>query len=117
MHVLVIEFDRTRQGETRREKRFWTFDQPDVAERETVRFEQLVHAGGTQFLRGGDRLTFQESRLYVVDADNETLARQKASAGDARLLRHAFNPALTDPAYWDELLEQLEADEAKAEPR
>lgn len=111
MYVLIIEFDRTRQGETRREKRFWTFAQRGEAEHEAARFEHLVHAGSPQFLRSGDRLTFQESRLYLADENDESLAKQKASSGDARLLRHAFNPAIANPAYWDEFLAQLEAEE------
>jgi hypothetical protein len=116
MYVLIIEFDRKRQGEPRRERRFWTFDQRAAAERETERFERLVHAGSTQFLKNGDRLTFQESRLYLADIDDESLAKQKASNGDAELLRHAFNPAIANPAYWEEFLAQLEAGEEKTGP-
>jgi len=112
MYVLVIEFDRTRLGETRRDKRIWTFNQRDAAERESEHFSRLAQAGSTNFLRSGDKLTFQESRLYLVDTADELSARQKISSGDASLVRHAFNPALTNPEYWDELLAQL--DEAES---
>jgi len=52
----------------------------------------------------------------LADTDNESLAKQMASDGDARLLRHAFNPALTNPAHCEEFLAQLEADEERAGP-
>jgi len=111
MYVLVIEFDRTRRGETRREKRFWAFSQQSLANREAEHFARLAHAGSTNFLRNGDKLTFQESLLYLADTDDEQVAKRKASVGDAQLVQHAFNPALHNPSYWEEFLAQLEHDE------
>jgi hypothetical protein len=113
MYVLIIEFDRTRQGETRHEKRLWTFSERGEAERETERFAHLVRAGSTQYLKGGDKLSFQESRLYFVDTNDRQTAEQRASKGDAQLIQHAFNPALDNPAYWEEFLAQLEVEAAK----
>lgn len=113
MYVLIIEFDRTRQGETRREKRLWTFSERGAAERETERFTHLVRAGSTQYLKGGDKLSFQESRFYFVDTDDKQTAELRASNGDAQLIHHAFNPALDNPAYWEEFLAELDAEAAK----
>jgi hypothetical protein len=113
MYVLVIEFDRTRPAETRREKRLWTFSERGEAERETERFADLVRAGSTQYLKGGDKLSFQESRLYFVETNDKETAELRASNGDAQLIHHAFNPALDNPTYWEEFLAQLEAETAK----
>ena len=113
MYVLIIEFDRMRQGETHREKRLWTFSERGEAERETERFAHLVRAGSPQYLKGGDKLSFQESRLYFVAADDKQTAELRASNGDAQLIHHAFNPALDNPAYWEEFLAQLEVEAAK----
>lgn len=40
MQVLVIAFDRTRQGKTRREKRYWTFADSGDAELEPAAFPE-----------------------------------------------------------------------------
>jgi len=111
MYVLIIEFDRTREGTTRRESRIWTFWDRKAADLEAERFATLAQAGSINFLRNGDRLTFQECRLFEVDESNTEVARQRALAGDARLLRHAFNPALDNPTYWQEFLAELEREE------
>jgi hypothetical protein len=108
MYVLVIEFDRMRGGETRREKRFWTFADQHHAETEAQHFARLAHAGSTNFLRNGDKLTFQESRLYSADTDDRHAAKRHALSGEARLLHHAFNPALENPSYWDAVLDKLD---------
>jgi len=108
MFLLVIEFDRTRGGETRRERRFWTYADQREAEAETSHFAQLAHAGSTNFLRNGDKLTFQECRLYRADTDDRKLARQIAASGKAHLLRHAFNPALHNAGYWEKVLDRLD---------
>ena len=112
MYVLVIEFDRMRDGETRREKRFLTFADQHHAETESRHFARLAHAGSVNFLRNGDKLTFQESRLYHADTDDRHTARRHATSGEAKLLHHAFNPALENPSYWDEVLGKLDEGEA-----
>ena len=112
MYVLVIEFDRMRDGATRREKRFWTFSDQRHAETEYHHFARLAHAGSTNFLRNGDKLTFQESRLYSVDTDDRHAAKRHALSGEAKLLNHAFNPALENPSYWDRVLDKLDEGEA-----
>jgi len=112
MYVLVIEFDRMRDGEARRETRYWTFTDRRHAEAEAHRFASLAHAGSTNFLRNGDKLTFQESRLYSVDTDDRHVAKRHATSGEAKLLHHAFNPALQNPSYWDEVLGKLDQGEA-----
>jgi hypothetical protein len=112
MYVLVIEFDRMRDGATRRERRFWTFADQRHAETEAQHFARLAHAGSTNFLRNGDKLTFQESRLYNANTDDRHTARRHAMSGEARLLHHAFNPALQNPSYWDEVLDKLDEGEA-----
>jgi hypothetical protein len=112
MYVLVIEFDRMRDGETRRERRFWTFADRHHAEAEHHHFASLAHAGSTNFLRNGDKLTFQESRLYDSNTDDRPLAKQHALSGEARLLHHAFNPALENPSYWETVLDRLDEGEA-----
>jgi hypothetical protein len=108
MYVLVIEFDRTRGGETHREKRVWAISNRKVAEEEAERFTRLAQAGSTNFLKGGDKLTFQECRLYFSDTDDQQVAKEKVSAGEAKLLAHAFNPGLNNPEYWEEFLAQLD---------
>ena len=112
MYVLVIEFDRMRDGETRREKRFWAFADRHHAETEHHHFARLAHAGSTNFLRNGDKLTFQESRLYSADTDDRHTAKRHALSGEAKLLHHAFNPALENPSYWDAVLDKLDEGEA-----
>ena len=111
MYVLVIEFDRTRDGETHREIRFWTFTEHQRAEAEAARFASLAHAGSTNFLRNGDKLTFQESRLYNANTDDRHAAKRQATSGEAKLLHHAFNPALRNPSYWDDVLGRLDEGE------
>jgi hypothetical protein len=112
MYVLVIEFDRMRDGETRREKRFWTFADRHHAETECHHFARLAHAGSINFLRNGDKLTFQESRLYHADTEDRQIAKRHATTGEAKLLHHAFNPAITKPTYWDEVLAKLDEGDA-----
>ena len=112
MYVLVIEFDRMRDGETRREKRFWTFADRQHAETESRHFASLAHAGSVNFLRNGDKLTFQESRLYHAETDDRHTAKRHATSGEAKLLHHAFNPAIENPSYWDEVLGKLDEGEA-----
>jgi len=115
MYVLVIEFDRIRDGETRRETRFWTFTDRHDATTEAQHFARLAQAGSVNFLRNGDKLTFQESRLYRADTEDRHAARRHAISGEAKLLHHAFNPAIENPAYWDEVLDKLDEGELEDE--
>lgn len=115
MYVLVIEFDRMRDGATRRETRFWTFTDRHDATTEAQHFARLAQAGSVNFLRNGDKLTFQESRLYRADTEDRHAARRHAISGEAKLLHHAFNPAIENPAYWDEVLDKLDEGELEDE--
>ena len=40
------------------------------------------------------------------------VAKRHAISGEAKLLHHAFNPALQNPSYWDEVLGKLDQGEA-----
>lgn len=108
MYVLVIEFDRLRGERTSRERRLWVYERKNDADIEAARFTRLAHAGSIQFLRNGDRVTFQECRLYSSAASDPKDAAADIASGKARLLQHAFNPALSDPGYWETVLEKLD---------
>ena len=108
MYILEIEFDRARDGETRREKRIWAFSEKATAEAEAEQFTRLAQAGSVNFLRGGDKLALQECRLYLADASDHETAKAMVVAGKAQLLRHGFNPGLDNPDYWEEFLAQLD---------
>lgn len=112
MYIVEIDFDREQKGQTKRERRWWPYRDRARAGAEADRFSRLAHAGGIRILRNGDKITFQECRLYDVDTNDSNEARQLIEADQARLLVHAFNPAIDDPAYWDEVLDWLEREDA-----